>query len=286
MLAVLAGAGATQVEPGHGLTGTTPLHAIADLPERPAVVYLTEVSHLTAARPSASAAGSISIRSSPDYALSAIVSREPTASPQALEAGRDPGARGDRLLRHDLDASGPAETARRRQRRVRLPAAGLRDPRLCRRRLAAFRAARRSSRRSTTPSGGRCGLAVMSAAATRRRRLFRSSGIRKTFGGVVAIEDFSLDVRAGEIVALVGDNGAGKSTLVKIVAGVQPATRGACSSTATEDAFADPSAAQAQRHAGRLPGPRARRQPARLHEHVSRPRTRHRSVPPARPARA
>ena len=52
------------------------------------------------------------------------------------------------------------------------------------------------------------------------------SGIHKNFGGVTAIEDFSLDVRAGEIVALVGDNGAGKSTLVKIVAGVQPPTRG------------------------------------------------------------
>ncbi|MCY3805878.1 MAG: alanine racemase [bacterium] len=42
----LADAGATQVEPGHGLTGTTPLHAVADLPERPAICYLSEVSHL------------------------------------------------------------------------------------------------------------------------------------------------------------------------------------------------------------------------------------------------
>jgi ABC-type sugar transport system ATPase subunit len=50
--------------------------------------------------------------------------------------------------------------------------------------------------------------------------------IHKTFGGVTAIEEFSLDVHAGEIVALVGDNGAGKSTLVKIVAGVQPQTSG------------------------------------------------------------
>ena len=42
----LADAGATQVEPGHGLTGTTPLHVTADLPERPAICYLSEVSHL------------------------------------------------------------------------------------------------------------------------------------------------------------------------------------------------------------------------------------------------
>jgi predicted amino acid racemase len=33
------------VEPGHGLTGTTPLHAVADCPELPAALYLTEVSH-------------------------------------------------------------------------------------------------------------------------------------------------------------------------------------------------------------------------------------------------
>ncbi len=46
VLGLLAGIGATQVEPGHGLTGTTPLHAVADLPEQPAVLYLTEVAHL------------------------------------------------------------------------------------------------------------------------------------------------------------------------------------------------------------------------------------------------
>lgn len=46
VLEELARDGATQVEPGHGLTGTTPLHAVADLDEEPAVAYLTEVSHL------------------------------------------------------------------------------------------------------------------------------------------------------------------------------------------------------------------------------------------------
>ncbi|MCK8607915.1 alanine racemase [Agromyces sp. C10] len=42
----LAEAGATQVEPGHGLTGTTPLHAVRDLVEDPAIAYVSEVSHL------------------------------------------------------------------------------------------------------------------------------------------------------------------------------------------------------------------------------------------------
>lgn len=45
VLRTLAEAGATQVEPGHGLTGTTPLHAVQDLVEDPAIVYLSEVSH-------------------------------------------------------------------------------------------------------------------------------------------------------------------------------------------------------------------------------------------------
>jgi simple sugar transport system ATP-binding protein len=50
--------------------------------------------------------------------------------------------------------------------------------------------------------------------------------IHKSFGGVVAIDELSLSVHRGEVVALVGDNGAGKSTLIKIVAGVHPPTSG------------------------------------------------------------
>ena len=38
-------AGGTHGEPGHGLSGTTPLHAVADCEEIPAIVYLTEISH-------------------------------------------------------------------------------------------------------------------------------------------------------------------------------------------------------------------------------------------------
>jgi predicted amino acid racemase len=44
-LSMLAQAGVTQVEPGHGLTGTTPWHAVEDLVEEPAVAYVSEVSH-------------------------------------------------------------------------------------------------------------------------------------------------------------------------------------------------------------------------------------------------
>ncbi|HEX7660248.1 MAG TPA: ATP-binding cassette domain-containing protein [Pseudonocardiaceae bacterium] len=44
--------------------------------------------------------------------------------------------------------------------------------------------------------------------------------INKSFGPVHVLHDVNLDVRAGEVTALVGDNGAGKSTLVKCIAGI------------------------------------------------------------------
>ena len=51
-------------------------------------------------------------------------------------------------------------------------------------------------------------------------------GISKRFGAVQALKNIDLDVRAGEVLALVGDNGAGKSTLVKTIAGVYTADDG------------------------------------------------------------
>ena len=56
--------------------------------------------------------------------------------------------------------------------------------------------------------------------------LVRLERLRKEFGAVVAIEEATLDVAAGEIVAVVGANGAGKSTLVKCIAGVFTPTAG------------------------------------------------------------
>src|SRR5690606_32015264 len=47
-------------------------------------------------------------------------------------------------------------------------------------------------------------------------------GITKTFPGVKALSDVNLDVREGEIHAIVGENGAGKSTLMKVLSGVYP----------------------------------------------------------------
>ena len=92
ILPMLAAAGATQIEPGHGLTGTTPLHAVEDLPEAPAVVYLSEVSHLVGGEAFCFGGGLYIDPVFPDYPLTAIVSREPTASAKALKAVEIPSA--------------------------------------------------------------------------------------------------------------------------------------------------------------------------------------------------
>jgi len=59
-----------------------------------------------------------------------------------------------------------------------------------------------------------------SAVQESTRTILELHGITKNFGAVAALTDVSLEVRTGEVMALVGDNGAGKTTLVKVLAGV------------------------------------------------------------------
>ena len=50
--------------------------------------------------------------------------------------------------------------------------------------------------------------------------LLRMSGIQKYFPGVHALDNANLELRSGEVLALVGENGAGKSTLMKVLTGI------------------------------------------------------------------
>lgn len=86
LLRALAEAGATQCEPGNGLHGTTALHVVEDLPELPAVLYLTEVSHLWGGKAYCFGGGFYIDPIFADYEVKAIVSDEPTTSSAALRS--------------------------------------------------------------------------------------------------------------------------------------------------------------------------------------------------------
>jgi len=75
--------------------------------------------------------------------------------------------------------------------------------------------------------------------------LLRVEGLSKHFGPVVALDDVSFEVRAGEVVALLGDNGAGKSTLIKILSGSLEPNGGRLSFDGRSVSFQGPADAKA-----------------------------------------
>jgi simple sugar transport system ATP-binding protein len=70
--------------------------------------------------------------------------------------------------------------------------------------------------------------------------LIEARKITKFFGSVVAIQDVSLYVNAGEVLCLLGDNGAGKSTLIKTLSGVHPPDAGEILVEGKEVRFSSP----------------------------------------------
>jgi rhamnose transport system ATP-binding protein len=75
--------------------------------------------------------------------------------------------------------------------------------------------------------------------------LLQLKGIQKRFGGVVALRNGNLSVKAGEVHLLMGENGAGKSTLMKIVAGMFPPDAGEVLWNGQPISFKNPADAQA-----------------------------------------
>jgi branched-chain amino acid transport system ATP-binding protein len=71
-------------------------------------------------------------------------------------------------------------------------------------------------------------LAAVSESETRGRPggSLRASSVSRSFAGVQALRDVSLELRQGEVVGLIGPNGAGKSTLVNVLSGFDRPTNG------------------------------------------------------------
>jgi simple sugar transport system ATP-binding protein len=76
--------------------------------------------------------------------------------------------------------------------------------------------------------------------------LLEVRNLSKHFGAVQALADFSMSVRAGEVVALAGDNGAGKTTLIKAVSGVYQPSSGEILLKGQPVTFATPQDAREQ----------------------------------------
>ena len=70
--------------------------------------------------------------------------------------------------------------------------------------------------------------------------ILEARGVSKYFGHVVALEDITMDVRAGEVLCLLGDNGAGKSTLIKTFSGIHKPDKGTMLVDGEETVFNSP----------------------------------------------
>jgi len=73
-----------------------------------------------------------------------------------------------------------------------------------------------------------------------KQPILQVKNLSKRFGGLVAVDNVSLEVYPGEVVGLLGDNGAGKSTLIKLISGVHRSDGGQVIFDGAEVSFATP----------------------------------------------
>ena len=79
---------------------------------------------------------------------------------------------------------------------------------------------------AATPSTASTAALPARSKPVRGELLLQAKAVRKAFGGLVAVNDISFSIRAGDIVGLIGPNGAGKSTTFNLISGVLPMTSG------------------------------------------------------------
>ena len=205
VLAQLAEAGATQVEPGHGLTGTTPLHAVSDLPEQPAVCYVSEIAHIYQGTPFCFGGGLYIDPVFGDYQTTAVVARDPgeaATKPMAVDMP-DPAAI-DYYAKLRPRSGAPCQ--RGRHRGLRIPHSSVRNPGLC---------GRRDRRALRGGVGGRClgrarqlgglegrPMSGSPADSAEQTPALAAIGISKSFLGSAGPRDVSIELYHGRVTAL------------------------------------------------------------------------------------
>ena len=122
------------------------------------------------------------------------------------------------------------------------------------------------------------GMSATAAATSRGEVVLSGVGLRKRYGTITAVDDVDIEIRAGEITAVVGDNGAGKSTLVKMLCGAIRPDGGDIYIDGEKVVLRDAAPGARARDRDGVPGPRAGAEPRRRREPLPRPRERPRGI--------